>query len=93
MRAQTSKVSGIQVQHILKLEGKSSCLKEPPDLCYINNLISLSYVMKNRSEIHLKIALSKFSTRGLLCLVQGAELKKKLKRKKKLSTYKSTLER
>jgi len=37
-----SKASGFQVQHILKLEGKSSCLKEPPDLYYINNLISLS---------------------------------------------------
>lgn len=70
-----SKVSDFQVQHILKLEGESSCLKEPPDLYYINNLISLSYVMKIRSEIHFKTALSKFSMRGFLCLVQG-ELKK-----------------
>lgn len=63
---------GFQVQHILNIQGKSSCPKEPSDLCEIKNLNPVGYITENRLEIHLKFSLS-FSVRGFLCLIQGVK--------------------
>lgn len=64
---------GFQVQHILNIQCKSSCPKEPSDLCEIKNLNPVGYITENRLEIHLKISLS-FSVRGFLCLIQGVKI-------------------
>lgn len=76
---------GFQVQLISNPWGKSSCGKEPSDLYKINNLNPLSYIMRNRLDVHLKTAVSS-SMGGFLCLIQEEKNKKPKINPKQITT-------